>query len=155
MIIVWSNDLSTFWCQAITRIDTDLSSINLVCKTVKKSVKLWYNSNQNSYTCIVKQQWHFSNVISFVQALTQWGWVTHIYICVGNLTIVGSDNGLLPGRRQAIIWTNAAILLIGPLRTNFNEILIKIHTFSFKKIDLKMLSGKWQPFYLGLNVLMR
>ena len=36
--------------------------------------------------------------------LTHWGRVTHI--CVGNLTIIGSDNGLSPGRRQAIIWTN-------------------------------------------------
>ena len=32
--------------------------------------------------------------------LTHWGRVTHI--CVGNLTIIGSDNGLSPGRRQAI-----------------------------------------------------
>ena len=53
------------------------------------------------------------------------------YICVGNLTIIGSDNGLSTGRRQTIIWTNAGILLIGPLRTNFNEILIEILTFSF------------------------
>ena len=36
-------------------------------------------------------------------------------MCVGNLTIIGSDNGLSPGRRQAIIWTNAGISLIGPL----------------------------------------
>ena len=36
------------------------------------------------------------------------------YICVGDLTTIGSDNGLSPGRRQAIIWTNAWILLIGP-----------------------------------------
>ena len=56
--------------------------------------------------------------------LTHWGRVTHI--CVGNLTIIGSDNGLSPGRRQAIIWTNAGILLIGPLRANFSEILIEI-----------------------------
>ena len=52
--------------------------------------------------------------------LTHWGRVTHI--CVDNLTIIGSDNGLSPGRRQAIIWTNAGILLIGPLRTNLSEI---------------------------------
>ena len=49
------------------------------------------------------------------------------YICVGNLTIIGSDNGLSPGLRQAIIWTNAGILLMRPLGTNFNEILIEIH----------------------------
>ena len=56
--------------------------------------------------------------------LTHWGGVMHI--CVNKLTIIGSDNGLSPGRRQAIIWTNAGILLIGPLGTNFSEILIEI-----------------------------
>ena len=58
-----------------------------------------------------------------------------------------------PGRRQAIIWTNAAILLIEHLGTNFSEILIKINTFSFKKMNLKISSGKWRPLCLGLNVL--
>ena len=48
---------------------------------------------------------------------------------------------------------NAGILLIGPLGTNFSEILIEIHTFSFKKMHLKMSSGKSRPFCLGLNVL--
>ena len=83
--------------------------------------------------------------------LTHWGRVTHI--CVSKLTIIGSDNGLSPGRRQAIIWTNAGLLLIGPLGTNFSEILIGISTFSFKKMSLKMLSGNWQTSCLGLNVL--
>ena len=83
--------------------------------------------------------------------LTHWGWVTHI--CVGKLTIIGSDNGLSPGRRQAIIWANAGILLIGPLGTNFSEILIEIRTFSFKKMHLKVSSAKRRPFCLGLNLL--
>ena len=83
--------------------------------------------------------------------LTHWGRVTHI--CVGKLTIIGSDNGLSPERRQAIIWTNAGILIIGPLRTNFSEILSEIHTFSLKKIRLKMSSAKYCSFRLGLNVL--
>ena len=72
---------------------------------------------------------------------------------VGNLTIIGSDNGLSPGRRQAIIWTNVGILLIGPLGINFSEILIEITTFSFKKMRLKVSSAKRRPFCLGLNVL--
>ena len=42
------------------------------------------------------------------------------------LTIIGSDNGLSPGRPQAIIWTNDGILLIAPLGTNFSELLIEI-----------------------------
>ena len=73
--------------------------------------------------------------ITIVAALTHWGRVTHI--CVGKSTIIGSDNGLSPGRRQAIIWTNAGILLIEPLGTNFSEILIGIQIFSFKKMCLK------------------
>ena len=83
--------------------------------------------------------------------LTHWGRVTHI--CVGKLTIIGSDNGLSPGRRQAIIWTNAEILLIRTLETNFSEILSAIHTFSFKKMHLKMSSAKCRLFRLGLNEL--
>ena len=83
--------------------------------------------------------------------LTHWGRVTHI--CVSELTIIGSDNGLSPGRRQAIIWTNDGMLLIGPLGTNFSDILCVIQTFSFNKMHLKMSSAKWRPFCLGLNVL--
>ena len=84
-------------------------------------------------------------------SLTHWGWVTHI--CIGNLTIIGSDNGLSPGRRQAIIWTNTGILLIEPIGTNFSEILIKIISFSFKKMHSKVSSGIRRPYCLGLNVL--
>ena len=79
-----------------------------------------------------------------LHALTHWGRATHI--CVGKLTTIGSDNGLSPGRRQAIIWTNTGILLIGPLGTHFSEILIGIQTFSIKKMHLKMSSAKWRPF---------
>ena len=75
-------------------------------------------------------------------------------ICLGNLTTIGSDNALLPGRCQAIIWTNAGILLIGPMGTNFSEILVEIHAFSFKKMYLQMLSGKMLSILFGLNVLM-
>ena len=87
--------------------------------------------------------------IVLLKHLTHWGRVTHI--CVNKITIIGSDNGLSPGRRQAIIWTNAGILIIWRLGTNFSEIIIEIDTFSLKKIHLKMSSGKWRPFYLGLN----
>ena len=86
------------------------------------------------------------NLLCFEKTLwlTHWGRVTHI--CIGTNTNIGADNGLSPCRRQAIIWTNAGILLIGPLGTNFSEILIGIQTFSFKKMHLKMSSAKWRPF---------
>ena len=57
--------------------------------------------------------------------ISHWGRVTHI--CVSNLTIIGSDNGLSPGRCQAIIWTNPGILLF----------LIRIQTFSLRKCTWK------------------
>ena len=83
--------------------------------------------------------------------ITHWGRVTHI--CVSKLTIIGSDNGLSPDRRLAIIWTKDGLLLAGPLGTNFSEILIEILTFQFKKMRLKVSSAKRWPFCLGLNVL--
>ena len=84
--------------------------------------------------------------------LTHWGRVTHIW--VSKLTIIGSDNGLSPGGRQSIIWTNAGILLIVPLGTIFSDIWTGIQTFSFKKMHVKMSSANWRPFCLGLNMLM-
>ena len=46
------------------------------------------------------------------------------------------------------------MLVIGPWETYFNEILIKIHQLSFKKMRLKMSSGSWQPFYLIVSNLL-
>ena len=43
------------------------------------------------------------------------------HVCVSKLTIIVSDNGLSPDRRQAIIWTNAGILLDRPSGTNFSR----------------------------------
>ena len=93
--------------------------------------------------CIIKK--------TITMKSTHWGCVTHISI--SKLTIIGLDNGLSPGWRLAIIWTNAGMLLIGPLRTNFSEILIISHTFSFRKMHFKMSSGKWRPACLSLYIL--
>ena len=128
-------------------------------RDLRITLKLWYirNIHLRQDTDYIIKPWHQNgvcrawisnyipqNTVGGIQSLTHWGRVTHI--CVGNLTIIGSDNGLSPGRRQAITWTNAGLLLIGPLRTNFSEILIGIQTFSFRKMDLKMSSAKWRPF---------
>ena len=60
------------------------------------------------------------------------------HICANKLTIIGLDNVMSPGLHQAIIWTNAVILLIRPLGTNFSEILIEIYAFSFNRMYRKM-----------------
>ena len=49
-----------------------------------------------------------------------------LHICISNWIIIGSGNGLSPVRRQTITWTNAGLLSIGLLGTNFSEILIGI-----------------------------
>ena len=109
--------------------------------------------NKTSLECVNWQCTEFGNDLVYFHTiiLTHWGRETHI--CVSKLTIIGADNGLSPGRCQAIIWANARVLLIGPLGTNFSEILIEIHTFSFKKMCFKMSSAKWRPFCIGLNEL--
>ena len=89
---------------------------------------------------------HYDIILICIQFL-------EMHICTGNLTIIGSYNGLSPERQQAIIWNNAMLLSIEPLGTNFTKIDFQIQTFSFKKMLLKMSSGKWRPFHLGLNVL--
>ena len=81
--------------------------------------------------------------------LNQWDRVTHI--CISKMILINSDNGLSPGRRQAIIWTNAGILLIGPLGINFSEISTKLKAFSFTKMHLSISPAKWKPSCLGHN----
>ena len=66
-----------------------------------------------------------------LNVLSHRGRVTHV--CVGKITFIGSDNGLSPGRRQAIIWINTGILLIVPLETNFSEIQSKLIHFNWRK----------------------
>ena len=91
-----------------------------------------YCTNTNMNTSV----WDF--MLYRAKCLTHWGRVTHI--CVSKLTIIGSDNGLSPDRRQAIIWTNAGLLLMGPLGKTFSEILIENITFSFKKMMVSLLA---------------
>ena len=73
---------------------------------------------------------------------TYWGQVT--YICVSKFFIIDSN----------IVWTSAEILLIGPLGTNFSEILIEIHILLFKKMHLRVSSAKYCTLCLGHNMLL-
>ena len=92
--------------------------------------------------------WHGWEITS---RLTHWDRVTHK--CVNKLTIIRSDNGMSPGRRQVFIWTIAGIWLIGFLGTNFSKILIEIQTFSLNDMQFILSSATWRTFCPGLNVL--
>ena len=146
-------NINGFEIKKASKTDIPPRNFNRCCNNIPQN---FHSQSQVLYPFSLVYTW-ISNYIHYKiwdemtsPFLTHWGRVTHI--CVGKLTIIGSDNGLSPRRRQAIIWTNAGILLIGPLGTNFSEIQIGIQTFSFKKMYLKMGSAKWRPFCLGLNV---
>ena len=81
------------------------------------------NDNVGIFIQVTLRSLDMSPTYTFIQ----WGRTT--YICISKLTIIGSDNGLSPGRHQAIIWTIARILLMNAS------------------------SAKWQPSCLGLNEL--
>ena len=104
--------------------------IELCCIFV---TNIWTILHRELAIYYIKPQWlleAYTCLFLSVIPLTHWGRVTHICDC--KLTVISSDNGLSPGRHQAIIWTNAGILLIGPLATNCNEIFIEIHIFSLR-----------------------
>ena len=84
------------------------------------------------------------------------------HICVNKLTIIGSDNGLSPGQCQAIIWTNAGIVLIWTSGTNFSEIFkrnscIFIHENAFENVICEMAAILSWPrcVYTGIPILVR
>ena len=130
-----------------------LCSFNLSCNCIHVTCfyfigMFWYKLAFRSLIFVLELLVIVSLIIIFTNmGFTHWDRLTHI--CVSELTFFGSDNGLSSGRRQAIIWTNAGILLIRPLGTKFSEVLIKIHIFSVKKINLRRSSGNWRPFCLG------
>ena len=146
-----------------TPVELTLSKRTMIYRWVMEDITrillwwaVWFDFAESSQKCSSDveagkhmHQWTGPLPEPITYLLTHWGRVTHI--CVGKPTIIGSDNGLSPDRRQAIIWTNAGILLIGALGTYFGEILTGIQTFSFKKMHLKMASAKWRPFCLGLS----
>ena len=107
-----------------------------------------YGHNINWHWAIGKDAWSISEregVVTFCYnqnirkdiyihspILTNWGWVTHIPI--SELTIIGSDNGLSPGRRQTITWTNINWNLRKKLHWHFKQ-----NSYIFvQKLHLKM-----------------
>ena len=87
------------------RVSSTNQSYVISSDSVDYKVSTWEDSEQLSAE-LIEVEWHIFALVTY-----------------GN---IGSDNGLLPVQCQAIILTNADLLSTGPLRINFNEILIKI-----------------------------
>ena len=131
-----------------------VSGWNMVCSAVEGLVpgfgRLYINlENDITIMCryygiiLVSSSWNFCWSVDFITVRS------HEHKDISNYWLLDP----LFSRCQAIIWTNAGILVIRTLGTNFSEILSKIHTFSFKKMHLKMSSAKWWLFCLSLNML--
>ena len=120
--------------------------ISIVYVIAYRKIAIWVSHKLSSMYV------HFDlcTPLTAVTGLTHWGRAAHI--CVSKITNIGSDNGLSPRRHQAIILTNAGMLLIRPFWTKFSKIVIEIQTISFKTMHLKM-SLKWRPFCPDLNVI--
>ena len=80
---------------------------------INKWVRFFRDVDWNAAGDVHMPQWYGNTLFSLLR-------LSKANIYVGTLTIIGSDNGLSPNRRQDIIRTNAGILLIGPHETNFS-----------------------------------
>ena len=107
------------------------ATILKVVISVKKIFIFWFYFHWNLFRRI---QWIMSHLI---------------YASV-NWVSIGSGNGLLPVRHQAITWTSTELLSTGHLGTNFSEIWSETEYFSFIKMHLKMSSAKWWYFVSAL-----
>ena len=95
--------------------------------TTKKVIAVTFFPFPNMGSLFQKENDHCITMTSF-RCTNSSPLMPHICVSVS----IGSDIGLSPIRRQAIIWTNTGILLIEPLGTKLCETLIEIHTFSLK-----------------------
>ena len=118
-----------------------------------------YGNNNIVYQCLMFFLFFSDSILGYdmwyhnmMLLLTQWGWVMNI--CISKLTISGSDNGLSPGRGQAIIWKNAGILLIGnKLHWNLNSYIF-IKENAFENVVSKMAAIlSWLPCVNNLHLI--
>ena len=117
------------------------------CSTKQyKCEKIWVPKQIHAYS-IYNFTYHIEFCTFDLLILTHWSRVPHI--CVSKLIIIGSDNGLSPGRHQAIIWSNADyyyLTLRYTLQWNFNQNwYIFIQENAFENIVWKMSAILSQP----------
>ena len=95
---------------------------------------------------LLRRQWNFDCFVANARGAFHKNAVPSICVALNNASVtwasIGSGNGLSPVRRQAIAWTNAGLLSISLLGTNFSEIRLGILSFSFKETHLKLSSAK-------------
>ena len=137
---IWVNIGSGNWLQAITWTNVDWSSVR--SRGIHRRALSW----EDLMIPISKTRLKITFLESHsdlpgANELTHWGLVMHNCYWIGSslvqiLACHDYDDLLSTGRPG----------------TNFSEIWVKTHQFSFKKMHLKMMTPKCQPFCLGVNV---
>ena len=133
--IIWTDD--SLW--AIKPYGTNFSEIEIKIQKLSHTRKcIWKCPTLSSISCLP--------FCSGIWVLTHFPLVPHTCVRAGS-ALVQVINDLAPVRCQTITWTNADLLSIGPLETNFSY--INIQNVSSMKMHLKMSSAKWWPFCSG------
>ena len=121
------NDLIPFVDCQIPEVELGLRclwSFVVMLLSSNMSVSIYENTMCRSKNISLTSRWKmqiYSNLIEIAARAAQ-----SVYLGYQRNSLRPND-GLSPIRRQAIIWTNAGILLIWPLGTNFSEIFIEIY----------------------------
>ena len=118
--ISWRCCIRAFMCSSLASVLTRvrMNSMKLLHGNTGKEAVVFRQAGRVATTAsrnplLVGKVWKQGNS-EFLFHLQKFfrNWVRVMHICVSKLTIIGSDNGLSPGWRQAIIWTNAEILFL-------------------------------------------
>ena len=112
---------------------------------------LFHSPCQTTITVSVWLRLHGLNWKEGENTLTHWGLATHIWLSVIEPPLVQIMACRLVGSNPFL--NQCVNILIGPLGTNFSEILIEFFSFSFNDFWNYGLSAKRRPFCLSLNVL--
>ena len=92
-----------------------------------ENVSIWWRHHDKRWSGVKTWQWKPDR--SFTPArVTYQSLVTHI--CVKNKPIIGWDNGMSPVCYQAIVWTNAGWLIVGPME--FAELCKQYFVYIFR-----------------------
>ena len=138
------NDIQSMWpshykIQGWHVVNYTLQNRKVVSFSIKKTLK--------KEKCLLNVCAEWIHVLGnrVLKVISPW---CRVYAFV-NWVSIGSGNGLSSVRCQAITWTNADLLSVGPLGTNFSEILIEIQAFSSKKRHMKMSSAIFRQIVQG------
>ena len=127
--------------------------ISFVCRMCSRLALLWlwemWKIKRAWWNCVMT--FSMGNNLDNNKPLTHWGRATHI--CVSKLATIGSDYGLSPWRRQAIIRTKCSNIVNWTLGNKFQWNLNRNSSIFIQQNGFENVVWKMAAICLGLNVL--